>query len=254
MKNGAFMQPRRVFSEQCEPINVKKPKANFICKKVCLLTCYGFSMSEIASHVDSIDTSSIKPFTTISNVQWVCNDCLTLKVAPTQPQNNDSSNASNVAVDIINEVSEMRAAISSLQSVTKKMNGKLESIETKTKKNRNQALLRQSSITSFVGPKKTKPNRKADTHTESTINCKNDAIISNQSYIESGQYEMLLELANLDDFKFDDNAVDKFFEAIDSIQRRIKNTQPLNTPENGNSIFIDKQCFLGWEKFAEENK
>lgn len=93
-------------------------------------------MSQIDAQVDSTNTTSTKPFAKQSNVQFVCNQCLTSNFPTTQPQNNDSSSTpytNNTAVDIINEVSKMRAEISSLQSVANEMNGKMESIETTTK-------------------------------------------------------------------------------------------------------------------------
>lgn len=41
------------------------------------------------------------------------------------------------------------------------------------------------------------------------------------SYIESLQYEMLSEMAKLDEFKFNDSAVDRFFKVIDADIRAV---------------------------------
>lgn len=112
----------------------------------------------------------------------------------------------------------------------------------KIQKNSKESTLKQTSIISFFGTKNEEPNKIAKANTAPPVNCKDKPITPHQSsYIELLQFEMLSEMAKLDECNFYENAVDMFFDAIDSIQRRINKIHSSDSADNCKPNFIDKQ-------------
>lgn len=127
--------------EDCERGAVNGPKAKcFVCKKLCYLGCYGITptLSQVAAH----DRSKIENFTPTSNIQFVCNNCISSPVHSSQPSFLDDSINSGTPnkkerakiVGIMNEVVKLQEQLAAFQSSSmfSEMNAKLESIDMKT--------------------------------------------------------------------------------------------------------------------------
>lgn len=122
--------------ESCKTSNVTGPKANcFGCKKLCYFGCFGVSINQVAFNQHGKQTE----FTPTSNIQFVCDDCLSPGNASSQaPSNglNDSMNtprAEKITIKgIMTEVAKLQQQFETLQSSSNAMNNKLDSIEVKT--------------------------------------------------------------------------------------------------------------------------
>lgn len=120
--------------ELCPPQHVNGTKANcFGCKKICFLGCYGISNGTTQTTAyEKILRKNDQPFTSKSNVQFVCNDCL----IPANSSLNDSTNtpkAEKLTIKgIMQEVAKLQDRFASFQLSSTEMNKKLESIDVKT--------------------------------------------------------------------------------------------------------------------------
>lgn len=122
--------------ESCPPTSVSGPKAQcFSCKKQCFLSFYGFSMSQVAAYNQSTDQNNekVKPFMSLSNIQFICTACLSQPMA--QQALNESISMSTPKAekgkikDIISEVLNLQEQFVLFQASSNQMNDKLDSIE-----------------------------------------------------------------------------------------------------------------------------
>lgn len=159
--------------EKCPPTYVSGPKSNcFLCKKLCYFQCYGLISGVSLNYYMNLstETNADKPFTPMSNIQFICSACVTTVNSGTQMpavesasggsgRNTPNSSSKVTMKSIMTELSKMQGLMENVQATACENNKKLNTIDAATNEIRlnAQAILKKTDMPNQI-PQVHQPN------------------------------------------------------------------------------------------------